>query len=376
MSIKAGSLMGIPVRLDYTLVLAVVLIAWSLASGYMPAEYPGLSPREYWITGLLGAITLFTSVLVHELAHSYVAKSSGLPVERITLFIFGGVSEIKEEPKSPGQEFRITVVGPVSSFIIGTVLGSLWLLLNRVSFPPIVLAPLEYGSYINFMLGGFNMLPAFPLDGGRILRATLWSSKRSLVDATKIATRVGVLFSYLFIVAGLLTLLAGAFISGLWFMLIGWFLRNGAESSLQQTIVGESLAGVKIRDIMTSEIHAVEPDVLLSDLVNNYFFMYKHGGFPVAKDSNLLGLVTMQDVKKIPRERWREVRVVDVMTSCEKLACVDPDEKAIDALMKMSKQSVGRLPVWKDGKLMGIVSRSDVMKAIQMRTELQSARAK
>lgn len=169
-----------------------------------------------------------------------------------------------------------------------------------------------------------------------------------------------------------MTLLAGAFTSGLWFMLIGWFLRNGAESSLRQTIVGEALAGVKIGDIMTREIHAVEPDVLLSDLVNDYFYRYKHGGFPVAKNSNLLGLVTIQDVKKMPREKWKETRVADVMTSCEKLTCVDPDEKAIDALMKMSKQAVGRLPVQKNGKLVGIVSRSDVMKAIQMRTELQS----
>ncbi len=372
MSIKVGALLGIPVRLNYTLVLAVVLVAWGLASSTMPAEYPGLSSREYWITGSLGAITLFTSVLVHELAHSFVAKRSGLPVGRITLFLFGGVSEIEEEPKSPGQEFRMAVVGPASSFVIGAVLGLLWLLLDRVRLTPLVLAPLEYGSHINFTLGAFNLLPAFPMDGGRVLRAALWRSKRSLVGATRIATRFGVFFSYLFIVVGVLTLLAGSFTSGLWFILIGWFLKNGAEGNLQQTIVGESLAGVKISDIMTREIHAVKPDVLLSDLVNDYFFRYKHGGFPVANDSNLLGLVTMQDVKKIPRERWGEVRVVDVMTSCEKLECIDSDEKAIDALMKMSKQAVGRIPVQKNGKLVGIVSRSDVMKAIQMRTELQS----
>lgn len=164
MSVKVGSLLGIPVRLNYTLVLAVVLIAWSLASDYMPTEYPGLSLGEYWVTGLLGAITLFSSVLVHELAHSYVAKGQGLPVARITLFLFGGVSEIEEEPKSPGQEFRLAVVGPVCSFTIGAVLGLVWFLLNRVRVTALVLAPLEYGSYINLILGGFNLLPAFPLD--------------------------------------------------------------------------------------------------------------------------------------------------------------------------------------------------------------------
>jgi len=372
LSLRIGSLLGIPVRLHYTLILAVILIAWNLASGYMPSEYPGLSSREYWAIGVLGAITLFTSVLIHELAHSYVAKKNGLPVKRIVLFLFGGVSEIEEEPRSPGLEFKVAVVGPASSFVIGAALGLAWYLLGRLHLSPLILAPLEYGGFINVMLGGFNLLPAFPLDGGRILRAALWKSKKDLIGATRMATRFGVAFSYVFMIGGVLVILGGSFTSGLWFMLIGWFLKSGAEGSLQQTIVSESLAGVAIKDVMTRDIHAVEPHVLLSDLVDNYFSRYKHGGFPVTKNSTLLGLVTIQDVKKVPREKWHEVRVGDVMTPCEKLVCVKSDDMAIDALIKMSKQAVGRLPVQQEGKLVGIVTRSDVMRAIKIRTELGS----
>lgn len=370
MSIKVGSLLGIPVRLNYTLVLAVVLVAWSLASSYMPTEYPGLSSREYWITGSLGAITLFTSVLVHELAHSFVARKSGLPVGRITLFLFGGVSEIEKEPKSPGQEFKVAVVGPASSFVIGAVLGLLWLLLNQVHLTPLVLAPLEYGSYINFMLAGFNLLPAFPLDGGRILRSALWKRKDDLIQATKTATKFGVWFSYLFMLLGVVSVFGGSVVNGLWYILIGWFLKSGAEGSLTQTVVSEALSRVDIRDIMTREVDIVEPDLTLNDLVQKHFSRYKHGGFPVVKDSTLLGLVTLEDVRNVPKEKWMETRVSDVMTTCEKLGCLQENEKAADAFLKMSRLDVGRLPVRQNGKLVGIVTRSDILRVIRIKSEL------
>jgi len=198
LSVKIGSLLGIPVRLHYTLVLAVLLIAWTLAVGYMPAEYPNLSVNEYWVIGVIGAVALFVSVLVHELAHSYVAEKNGLPVKRIVLFIFGGVSEIEEEPKDPVLEFKIAVVGPASSVFL-------------------FMAPLQYIGYINLLLGGFNLLPAFPLDGGRVLRAALWKSKKNLMKATKTATNVGIAFSYLFMLGGLTLLFIGFLINGLWF---------------------------------------------------------------------------------------------------------------------------------------------------------------
>jgi len=369
LSMKIGSLLGIPVRLHYTLVLAVLLIAWTLAVGYMPAEYPNLSVNEYWVIGVIGAIALFVSVLVHELAHSYVAEKNGLPVKRIVLFIFGGVSEIEEEPKDPVLEFKIAVVGPASSVFIGIVVWLVWYMLSGLGLSPLFMAPLQYIGYINLLLGGFNLLPAFPLDGGRVLRAALWKSKKNLMKATKTATNVGIAFSYSFMLGGLMLLFIGFLINGLWFILIGWFLKNGAESSLRETMISEALAGVSVRDIMTPEVRTVEPDVLVRDLVDNYFSKYKHGGFPVVKDSTLLGLVTIEDIRKVPREKWQETKTADIMTPREKLTCLSPDELALDAFVRMSRRAIGRLPVLENGELVGIVTRSDILHVIRVRTE-------
>jgi len=372
--VRFGSLLGVPVRLHYTLVIAFILIAWTLAESLMPLQYPsdrfGLSQVDYWVIGVVGAVALFVSVLIHELAHSYVAKKSGLPVKRIVLFIFGGVSEIEEEPRDPGLEFRIAVVGPASSIVIGVALWLTLYLLSGFDLSPLILAPLEYVGYINLLLGVFNLMPAFPLDGGRVLRAALWALKKDLLRATKTATRVGIAFSYLFMLGGLATIFLDSLISGLWLMLIGWFLKNRAESSLNQTIVSEALAGVAVHDIMTREVHTVEPDVTLETLVADYFSRHKHGGFPVTKNSTLLGLVTIEDVRKVPKSRWSETRVADVMTRCEKLVCLRQDDKVLDAFIRMSKQRVGRLPVQEDGRLVGIVTRSDILHTIKVRTEL------
>ncbi|MGQ9680508.1 MAG: CBS domain-containing protein [Candidatus Bathyarchaeia archaeon] len=286
----------------------------------------------------------------------------------IVLFIFGGVSEIEEEPKKASLEFKVALVGPLTSFAIALIL---WFLQYPAhSFGVVAVAPLEYGAYINVLLGGFNLLPAFPLDGGRILRAGIWRWKKNLSQATRIATRVGVFFSYVLIFWGLFFIIGGVFISGLWFILIGWFLKNGAESSFRQTIISEALTDVLIRDIMTQEVHTVDPDASIQDIVETHFIKYKHGGFPVVKDSKLLGLIALEDIKKIPREKWQETKVSSVMTSCEKLKCASPEETALDALMKMSKYNVGRIPVQEDGKLVGIITRSDIIHAIQIKTEL------
>jgi Zn-dependent protease/predicted transcriptional regulator len=371
MSIRIGRLLGVPLILHYTLILGVLLITWTLTVGYLPSEYPGLTSATYWLIGAIAAVVLFTSVLIHELAHSYIAKKSGLPVRRIVLFIFGGISEIEEEPKEANLEFKMALAGPLTSFGIALVLWLLQYGALALRASVVIVAPFEYGAYINVLLGGFNLVPAFPLDGGRILRAGIWRWKKDLIKATRIATRVGVVFAYLMIFGGFVFLIGGVFISGLWFILIGWFLKNGAESSYRQTIISEALTGVSIREIMTRDVHTVDADTSVKDVVETHFTQYKHGGFPVEKDSRLLGLVTLEDVRKIPREKWQETKVGDVMTPCEKLKCASPDELAVDALMKMSKQDVGRLPVQEDGKLVGIVTRSDILHAIRVRTELK-----
>jgi CBS domain-containing protein len=252
------------------------------------------------------------------------------------------------------------------------VLTAVWYVSSGFDVSPLIAAPLQYAGYINILLGGFNLLPAFPLDGGRVLRAALWKWKKDLIGATRTATNVGVAFSYLFMLGGLAVIFLGSLVSGLWLIFIGWFLKNGAESSLKQTMVSEALSDVSVRDVMTQEVRAVSPEASVSELVDDYFSKYKHGGFPVTKDSTLLGLVTIEDVRKVSKDKWKDTKTADVMTSCEKLTCVTPNERAIDAFVKLSKQAVGRLPVRENGRLVGIVTRSDILHAIKVRTELAS----
>jgi Zn-dependent protease/predicted transcriptional regulator len=370
MSIGMARILGIPIKIHYTLILAFILIAGTLAVGFMPNEYPGLSGAIYLLMGVLGAITLFASVLIHEIAHSYIAIRNGLKVERIVLFIFGGVSEMTEEPKDPKVEFRLALAGPLTSFALAIILWILWQFILIIRGSVILAAAFEYGGFINILLGIFNLIPAFPMDGGRVLRATIWSRNNNLFKATRTASRVGTAFAYLFMGTGLFSIFWGDLISGLWFVFIGWFLKNAAESSLVQTTISEALEAISIRDLMTTTVHTVSPDLSLKNAVQDYFLVYKHGGFPVVEEDRILGIITLGDIKSVSKDSWEEIRCRDVMTPVERLISVTPQQSASEALLLMSKHNVGRLLVLEDGKLAGIISRSDLLKTIQIKTEL------
>ena len=253
--------MGIPVRIHYTLWIVFALIAWSLARGYMPEQYPGLDLATYWAIGITSAIILFASVLVHELSHSYVAKKNGLPIARITLFFFGGVSEMTEEPQDPGLEVRMAAAGPLMSFLIAGVLGGLWYLSKFIMVPVAVSATLGYGALINVILGGFNLLPAFPLDGGRVFRGSLWKRSKNLVVATRTATRVSEGLSVLMMLGGFVAIIYGDFFDGIWIVVLGWFIRSGAETSLRQTLLSETMTGVTVGNIMSKNVLTVPPEM-------------------------------------------------------------------------------------------------------------------
>lgn len=370
MSVNLGRLIGIPVRAHYTLWFVIILIAWSLAVGYMPRQYPGLPSLTYWIIGGASAVLLFVSVLFHELFHSFMAKRQGLPVARITLFFFGGVAEATEEPKDPDVELKMAAIGPAFSFAFALLLGGFWYLSQVLGLSVEMVAVMWYGTLINAVLGGFNSIPAFPLDGGRVFRAAVWKRTGDLLRATKIATRLGTGFAYLMIFGGFISIFFGNFFDGLWIIFLGWFLKTGSETSLRQTIIGESLSAVTAGDIMTPQVRTVEPDATVSDLVTNYLLRYKHGGFPVLENGEILGIVTMEDVKKVPKERWPDTRVRDVMAPRERLVMIRPETPAVDILAKMSKYEIGRVLVVKEARLMGIVTRSDVMHSIKVKTEL------
>ncbi len=366
--------MGVKIRLHYTWFIIFVFITWTLASFYMPDQYPGLTYEVYWITGFISSVILFSSVLFHELFHTYFALKKGIPVPSITLFLFGGVTQIAEEPQDPDFELKMAFAGPASSFFLSFIFGLAWLLALQLNLPPIITAPLNYGWLINALLGAFNLIPAFPMDGGRILRAAIWKLKKDLIVATRIASNAGGAIAYLFIFFGLFLILFGGLILGFWFILIGWFIKSGAEASLNQTIISQALSDVKISDIMTKEVHVISPNEFISDAVENYFYKYKHGGFPVAEDGNLLGMITIQDIRKVNKERWKELQVKDVMTSSEKLIKSQPEEPVASAFIKLSNHNIGRLPVVKDGKLVGIITRSDIIRAVRVKTELAGKR--
>jgi len=371
MSVKLGRVMGIPIRIHYTLWLVFFLIAWSLAYGYMPRQYPGLTAVTYWAIGIASAFLLFLSVLVHELAHSYVAKKNGLPITRITLFFFGGVSEIREEPKNPRLEVKMAAAGPVTSFLIAGLFASMWYVSLTSQVPIGLTATFQYGAMINALLGAFNLIPAFPLDGGRVLRGAVWSRSGSLLWATTLASRVGEGFAYVMMLGGFAVMLLGDVIDGIWFLFLGWFLKSGAEASKNQTIISEALAGVKVGDVMTRDVLSVPPGMTVQRLVSDFFLVRTHGGYPVVQDGELLGIVTLQCVRALPKEKWSETTVGDIMVSCERMVTISPEADASDAMGKMARQNVGRLIVaTKDNRLLGMLTNGDIMRAIQVRIDL------
>jgi len=369
-SVRLGKIMGIPVRIHYTLWLVFILIAWSLAYGYMPRQYPELGVATYWAIGIASAIILFASVLIHELSHSYIAKKNGLPIARITLFFFGGVSEMSEEPQDPGLEVRMAAAGPLMSFLIAGVLGGLWYVAGFAKAPVSVVATLGYGALINAVLGVFNLVPAFPLDGGRVFRGSLWGRSKNLVGATRTATRVSETISLLMMFGGFVAIIFGDFVDGIWIVVLGWFIKSGAETSLRQTLIGEVLSGITVNDIMTRDVLTVPPDITVNQLVTNYFLVHPHGGYPVVKDGEIRGIVTLQCARAVPKERRDFETVQQAMIPCERTVMVKPTMSALDAMRKMAREKVGRLLVVEGARLLGIVTRGDVLRTIQTRQEL------
>ncbi|MEM3607262.1 MAG: site-2 protease family protein [Candidatus Bathyarchaeia archaeon] len=372
MSLKIGKIYGIEVRLHYTWIIVFLMVVWSVGFSYTPLQYPGQGPLRYLVVGVSSAVIIFLSVLFHELCHSIVAKRMGIPVPSIVLFLFGGVSQIAEEPREPGEELKMAVIGPLSSLLLAGVFAAARLLsvqllgLREVA----VSAVLQYGFIINLMLGLFNLIPAFPMDGGRVLRAMLWMRSGSLISATRKSALAAEVISYAFIGFGFLSIFTGGIANGMWLIFLGWFIKSGAEASLRHTVIAQALAKEKVRGFMSSPVCTVSPDWSLEEAVNECFYKYTHGGFPVVDEGGLKGILAVEDVRRIPRDRWRDTPVKEAMTPLARLVTVNPEDPASEALIKISKYGIGRLPVVEDGKLIGIITRSDLMRAVKTRIEL------
>ena len=382
MSIELTKIKGIPIHLHFTLLISFLLISWTLATHLMPQHFPNLTSLDYWVMGSFGAILLFVSVLLHELAHSIVAMRYGIKVRRISLFIFGGVSDIAEEPKDFRKEFKMAIAGPATSFAIAGALALVWWLVfqghtgtgnDTLSATLVVKAIAFYGAITNAILGAFNMVPAFPLDGGRILRAGLVRWKRDYDAATRIAARVGIAISYVFMGFGFVLLLTGDFTSGLWVILIGWFLQGGAQSYMSQFELSSTLSGVRLRDIMKTDILSLKANQTISEALTDYFAVHMKSEFPVIDDVGyLIGMLTLKNALNIPEHRRRNLKVGEVMIPLEELIVMRHNEEAIEALKQMAGKRMGKVFVCDtDGKLTGLVSKTDVINAAREKKERQ-----
>ncbi len=364
---RIGRILGIDINIDSSWIIIFVLFTWVLAGNYFPHAFPHWTQALYWGIGFLTSVLLFVSVLGHELAHSVVATRQGEKVSSITLFILGGVSQITEEPGEPAKEFVMAFVGPLSSLVIAALFFILAGFLKGISLP--LRASATYLAVINVGLALFNLIPGFPMDGGRILRSVIWKVTGDQKKATRIASLVGQGFAFLLIFLGLLQFLRGIF-SGLWLVLIGWFLHSAASRSYDQVRIKAALQGMKARDLMNSEFGTVPSSLSVQTLVDDYILKKKERVFLVTDEGSLRGIVCLEDVKGVPRENWGTVRVGEIMTPREKLEAVGPDADGNQILDSLTGREIHQVPVMEGEKIAGVICRTDILRVLQLRSEL------
>ncbi len=368
--IKLFTWMGFEVGIDPSWVILAVLVAWSLSAGYFPYAVADLPTSTYWMMGIIGALGLFASIVFHEFCHSILARRSGLQIKGITLFIFGGVAEMGEEPRSARDELLIAGVGPLSSFFMAALFYAIANVGAALQWSQPVIAVLLYLGTINLILAIFNLIPAFPLDGGRMLRAALWHWKKNLRWATRVASSIGAGFAYFLFLLAVMQVFAGNFIGGMWMFLIGMFLLNAAKSSYQQLVVRKALEGEPLSRFMSDAPVTVPRSATVEELVEDYVYQYHFKLFPVVENGDLNGCVTTQKLKTVPRDQWRRMKVHDLMDPCNEVNCVSPDTDSVKALSIMQQNNTSRLMVVQDRKLVGIVSLKDMLNFLSMKVEL------
>jgi Zn-dependent protease/CBS domain-containing protein len=370
--IKLFKLFGFEVRIDWSWIILAILIAWSLSVGLFPFYYKGLSTQTYWAMGIVGALGLFLSIIFHEMCHSLVARKYGMPMKGITLFIFGGVAEMGEEPASPKTEFMMAVAGPISSIFIGLVFYGVSLLGRQNGWSEPIDAVVRYLAFINGLLAVFNLIPAFPLDGGRVLRSILWGAKKNLRWATRISSRIGTGFGILLIVFGAIQFLRGDFIGGMWWFLIGMFLRGAARTSYQQLLLRKALEGETVQRFMKTDPVTVPPSLSVGQFVEDYVYKYHYKMFPIVEDEGrLVGCVTTKQVKEIRREEWGQRKLGEIATQCSAENAIGPQVDAMKALSIMSKTGSSRLLVTEGNHLLGIIALKDLLKFFALKVELE-----
>lgn len=367
-------ILGFDVRFDLTWLILVALVVWTLSAGYFPRVLEGLSAATYIWMAILGAIGIFASIIVHELAHSLVARRFGMEMRGITLFVFGGAAHMSDEPPTPKAEFWMAIAGPITSVGLAIAFWLLAVLFIAGGLPDTIVAVLGYLAGINLILAIFNMVPGFPLDGGRVLRALLWWWKGDLRWATRVAAAIGGGFGFALILLGVLSVFYGNLIGGMWLFLIGLFLRAAASSSYQALLTREALSGEPASAFMTRNPVTVTADTRLSDLVDEYFLGRYLKAVPVTDHGRLVGIVDVRRTKDVPRDDWPSRRVGEVMKPVAPDDAVRPDADAMEALQKMQESGGSRVLVADGDRLVGIISLSDLRRILGLRADLLEAR--
>jgi Zn-dependent protease len=383
-NLRLGRIFGIEIAINWSLIFVFLLIAWSLALGVFAPMHPTWGPVFTWGIAIIGTILFFASLLAHELAHSLVAKAYGIPVRSITLWLFGGVSSITKEPPSPKAEFLMAIVGPLTSIILGFIFLGLAALssggfANVGNLPilgPATTLALWLGS-INILLGIFNLVPGFPLDGGRVLRSIFWAVTNNLREATRWASWAGQAVAWILILIGIsmifgirIPFFGTGLLGGLWLVLIGWFLHSASVQSYRQVVIQGALQGVPVGRLMESHVATVSPDLSVANLVHEYIMGTSERAFPVVQDNQLVGIVSLEDVRRVPREDWDVTSVRQIMTPQGQLTTATPDEDANEALNEIASHDVNQVPVVKDGRLVGMLRRSDILRWLQVWTKV------
>ena len=372
--VQLGRVFGIRIGLHYSWILIAILIVFSLSEQFHTV-HRDWSPSVVWGTAILTALLFFVCIVLHELGHSVVAQSRGIRVPSIVLFALGGVSQMERESPDAKTEFWMALAGPLVSFVLGLLcLGSAhvmgWAGPTSSAASPLV-AMLGWLGYINFMLGAFNLVPAYPLDGGRVFRAAAWWVTHSIERATRIASSVGQVFAFLFILAGLWQFFHGQGFGGLWIAFIGWFLLDAARSSRVQVEIMHALAGIKVRDVMERNCTLIDATTNLQTLVDEHLLRTGQRCFIVQKDGHMAGLITPADISRVERRMWPLTTVEQAMRPLAQLQVVSPDAPVVQALETMARENINQLPVASNGHLEGILSRAHLLEILRTRAQLK-----
>ncbi len=371
-SFKVFRISGIDIRIDYSWFVIFALIAYFFGFSYFPRVLPGISIWLIAIITIISALLFFFSILFHEVSHSITSIRKGIPVKQITLFIFGGIAQIEKEPDTPAKEFQISIAGPAASYFLAIVFGVIWIVSRQI---PVIMEPAKYLTIINIALGTFNLLPGFPLDGGRILRSIIWKVSNNFEKATIIASNVGRGIGFAMIAVGIVYIFLGVFFNGIWLIFIGWFLQSAAAQANAQIALEKSIKGIKVKDVITTEIVSVSKDITVRELIDDWFLKYKYGKFPVIDRNNndrYLGIITLNDVKELPREKWDIATVGEIVNTYIEEDKIEMETELYEAVKKINSGNISALVVIKDGKLQGILTKTDIMQFLKIKSEFNS----